>query len=144
MVGMTQPHLDLEPFEDLAAVFKGLAEPTRVAIMSLLFLQNEMCVCDIERVLGVTQSRSSRHLRYLANAGLVTAKRVGPWMHYRIAPNLDPARTAVLEALRTTLPEPVTKQLRTRLAAWRRAKKSADTCAVAPPDNTRSRKLSHA
>ena len=41
---MAQPHIDLAPFEDHAAVFKGLSEPTRVAIISLLLLQDEMCV----------------------------------------------------------------------------------------------------
>lgn len=141
---MPQTELDLHPFEVHAAVFKGLSEPTRVAIMSLLLLKDEMCVCDIEQVLGVTQSRSSRHLRYLANAGLVAPKRVGPWMHYRIAPNLDPARRAVVDALRTTLPGPAAKQLRARLAAWKRTKQTSDSCAVSPATNTRRRELSHA
>lgn len=141
---MTQPPLDLEPFEVHAAVFKGLSDPTRVAILSLLLLQDEMCVCDIEHVLGVTQSRSSRHLRYLANAGLVAAKRVGPWMHYRITPNLDPARRAVVEALRTTLPGPTTKRLRAQLSSWKRSKKAADACALTTPATARKREPSHA
>jgi ArsR family transcriptional regulator len=128
---VTQPLLDLAPFEDHAAVFKGLSDPTRVAILSLLLLQHEMCVCDIESVLGVTQSRCSRHLRYLANAGLVTAKRLGPWMHYRIASDVDPMRRAVIEALRTTLPGPSTTQLRERLSACRRRMETTKPC-VAP------------
>ena len=142
---MTSTHLDFDPLEGLATVFKGLSEPTRVAIMVLLLLQDEMCVCDIERVLGVTQSRSSRHLRYLANAGLVSAKRVGPWIHYRIASNLDPVRTAVVETLRTTLADPSTKQLRARLSQWRRTTGTAGTCAasVKSSNGAKRREVTH-
>ena len=65
-------------------------------------------------------------------------------MHYRIAPNLDPVRKAVIEALRTTLPAAMNKQLRSQLAAWKRQKKANDACAVAPSTATRIRELSHA
>jgi ArsR family transcriptional regulator, arsenate/arsenite/antimonite-responsive transcriptional repressor len=45
----------------------------------------ELCVCDIMGALGITQSKASRHLRYLFNAGLVTDRREGLWMYYRIS-----------------------------------------------------------
>jgi ArsR family transcriptional regulator len=127
---MPPTELDLEPLEDLASVFKGLSDPTRLAILGLLLLEEEMCVCDIENVLGITQSRSSRHLRYLANARLVSTKRVGPWVHYRITTRKDPARLAVIDTLRKTLHGPGMKGIEKRLAQWKRTKGSS--CAAAP------------
>ncbi len=65
--------------------FKALAEETRLQILWLLMSQEELCVCDIMRVLGITQSKASRHLRYLFHLGLVTDRRDGLWMNYRLA-----------------------------------------------------------
>jgi len=125
---------DVPALEDMAAVFKALSDPTRLAILTLLLHQEELCVCDIENVLGVTQSRSSRHLRYLLHAGLVTTKRVGPWSHYRITPKPDPDRAVVLDSLRATLLGKRDKQLKKRLAAWARQKTKNDNCAVNSAD----------
>lgn len=138
---MAQTQLDLEPLEDFATVFKGLSDSTRIAILTLLLLQEEMCVCDIENVLGITQSRSSRHLRYLAHARMVSTKRVGTWVHYRIAATQEPFRLAVLDSLRATLRGPGARQLRTRLAQWKRKKAKADACADTPESSLR--KVSH-
>ncbi|OGP71678.1 MAG: hypothetical protein A2Z73_03930 [Deltaproteobacteria bacterium RBG_13_60_28] len=68
-----------------ARVFKSLADETRLKILWLLMGQEELCVCDIMRTLGITQSKASRHLRYLFNVGLVTDRREGLWMNYRLA-----------------------------------------------------------
>jgi ArsR family transcriptional regulator len=47
--------------------------------------QEELCVCDIMMVLGITQSKASRHPRYLDHLGWVTDRREGWWMYYRLA-----------------------------------------------------------
>jgi ArsR family transcriptional regulator len=120
---------DLAPFDDLASVFKALSDPTRLAILVLLLEHDELCVCDIEKVLGITQSRSSRHLRYLLNAGLVSTKRVGQWAHYRVAPT-GPQRQAILQSLRNTLSPEDLRPLEDRLAAWKKLNHS--TCSVSP------------
>ena len=62
---------------DAARFFKFLADEARLKIIWLLFHQDELCVCDIMAVLDVTQSKASRHLRTLHNAGLVD---VGPFL----------------------------------------------------------------
>ena len=59
----------------LANLFKALADETRLRILALLTDCDELCVCDIEQVLSITQSKASRHLRYLANVGLVEGRR---------------------------------------------------------------------
>ena len=65
--------------------FKALADETRLRILHLLTLRKEMCVCDIVDILGIGQSKISRHLAYLRNAGLVANRKEGLWKHYSLA-----------------------------------------------------------
>ena len=88
---------------DLADVFKALAEETRLEILALLANHGELCVCDLQEVLGIIQSKTSRHLQYLKHAGLLTDRRAGLWVHYRIAAGLDPERKAIVAVLRRLL-----------------------------------------
>jgi ArsR family transcriptional regulator len=76
-------------------ILSALAEPTRLAAMKLLHDGREHCVCELMRELGVSQSRMSRHMAVLRNAGLVVDRRDAQWVRYRITPNL-PADIAVL------------------------------------------------
>lgn len=69
--------------ENLTSYFKGLAEEKRLRILNLLF-HGELCGCDIQFVLGATQSNVSRHLNYLKNAGLVADRRVANRVYYRL------------------------------------------------------------
>ncbi len=68
-----------------ARLFKSLADETRLKILWLLMAEEELCVCDIMGVLGITQSKTSRHLRYLYHLGWVTDRREGVWMNYRLS-----------------------------------------------------------
>ena len=69
----------------ISAIFKALADDTRLRILNLL-RQREICVCEIVDVLGLCQSKVSRHLATLKHAGLVTCRREGPWIYYSLAP----------------------------------------------------------
>ncbi len=66
-------------------LFKALADETRLRILALLGRQ-ELCVCQIVQTLDIGQSKASRHLAHLKNAGLVKDRRDGLWMHYSLAP----------------------------------------------------------
>src|SRR5665254_8576 len=68
---------------ELASMFKALGDETRLEMLALLVQRDELCVCRFEEALGITQSKASRHLRYLLNAGLVTDRRDAVWVHYR-------------------------------------------------------------
>jgi ArsR family transcriptional regulator len=82
---------------DLAQQFKALSEDIRLQILALMFRHGELCVCEIEHFLHVSQSKASRHLRYLLNAGLVEDRRDGLWVYYRPAdPTTDKRRTFLL------------------------------------------------
>lgn len=69
----------------LAQIFHALSDETRLRIVGCL-LTGEMCVCDLTGALGATQSRLSFHMKTLKDAGLVTDRREGRWIHYSMVP----------------------------------------------------------
>jgi ArsR family transcriptional regulator len=81
----------------LAGLFAALADPTRLRLLNLMN-GREVCVCYFVSLLGQSQPKISRHLAYLRRAGIVTARREGRWMHYRIVPPADPALASILKA----------------------------------------------
>ncbi len=64
-------------------IFKALAEESRLRILTLL-MQDEMCVCEIEECLKMTQSNVSRHLTALKNSGLLDSYKKAQWTYYKI------------------------------------------------------------
>jgi ArsR family transcriptional regulator, arsenate/arsenite/antimonite-responsive transcriptional repressor len=103
-----------------AEFFAVLADEARLKILWLLFNHRELCVCDFMEVLGITQSKASRHLRILYRAGLVTDRREGLWVHYTLR-RLDPGLGAAqLGALREHLASlPAAADLLEKLSVWR-------------------------
>jgi ArsR family transcriptional regulator, arsenate/arsenite/antimonite-responsive transcriptional repressor len=81
----------------LEALFKALADSTRLRILRLL-MAGEVCVCDIHDTLKIPQAKASRHLAYLRRAGLVATRREGLWVHYRLAIPGDPIIAAIQDA----------------------------------------------
>ncbi|MBN1585900.1 MAG: winged helix-turn-helix transcriptional regulator [Candidatus Omnitrophica bacterium] len=65
-------------------LFKAFADPTRLRILNLL-REGELCVCRLIEVLEIPQSRISRHMAYLRQAGLVELREEGTWNFYRLA-----------------------------------------------------------
>ena len=63
-------------------IFKALSDESRVRILHLLHQNQEMCISDLELVLEFTQTKTSRHLIYLKNAGLTQARKVDQWVFY--------------------------------------------------------------
>src|SRR4051812_23210410 len=70
----------------LAAAFKALADPARIAIINKLAGADEVCVCDLNDGLELSQPTVSHHLKKLRDAGLVTVERRGTWAYYRLVP----------------------------------------------------------
>ena len=68
---------------DLVKVFKALSDETRMRLLKLL-QHRELCVCEIMQALDMTQSRVSRNLGILKDAGLVKDRRDGLWVHYSL------------------------------------------------------------
>ena len=68
---------------DLARSFQALADDKRVRILELLG-EGERCVCDLAEAINITQPLLSFHLRALREAGLVSGRRKGRWVHYSL------------------------------------------------------------
>lgn len=84
---------------DLERFFQALGDKNRLRILNLMGDQ-EICVCYFVEVLDCPQPKISRHLAYLRRAGIVSARRDGKWMHYRIA---MPPHAGAAQILRETL-----------------------------------------
>ena len=111
----------------LSETFKALSEETRLRIITLLMENEELCVCDFVGALGETQSKISRHLRYLYHAGLVEDRREGLWMHYRISPDLAPEQRIIVAALAEAIGEEQKQELHEALDRWFAEKTAAGT-----------------
>jgi ArsR family transcriptional regulator len=73
----------LAMLRSLAALGQALSDETRLRILKLL-ARRELCVCELEVLLGMTQSRVSTNLAVLRNAGLVRDRRDGRWVFYSL------------------------------------------------------------
>lgn len=71
--------------DGLADSFKALGDPVRLRLFRLIASADEICVCHMSDALELPQSTVSRHLAVLRHAGLVSTRRDGKWMHYRIS-----------------------------------------------------------
>ena len=65
-------------------IFKACADESRIRILHLIFTNGEMCISDIEKILDFTQAKTSRHLIYLKNSGILTFRRYNHWVFYQI------------------------------------------------------------
>ncbi|MBW2543190.1 MAG: metalloregulator ArsR/SmtB family transcription factor [Deltaproteobacteria bacterium] len=106
----------------LSDVFKALSDETRLQMLGLLLEEGELCVCDFVDVLEITQSKASRHLRHLVNAGLLDDRRDGTWVHFRIAEKPESAQAHVIRLLPAVLDKRISPELFTRLADWQKSK----------------------
>jgi DNA-binding transcriptional ArsR family regulator len=69
--------------EKLLDALKALSDETRLRILNLLY-EKELCVCDIMETLRTSQAKTSRHLIYLKNAGLVKDRKYAQWVYYSL------------------------------------------------------------
>lgn len=100
---------------DIAFLFKALADPTRLRLINLMG-DAEVCVCFFVEVLKINQPKISRHLAYLRRAGVVSSRRDGKWIHYRLVEPPDVHAANIFREVRAGLGnEPAMKSDRDRL-----------------------------
>ena len=87
---------------NIELLFKALADRTRLRLINLVG-DTEVCVCFFVEVLKTNQPKISRHLAYLRRAGVVSARRDGKWIHYRIVEPPDPHAAKIFREVRTCL-----------------------------------------
>jgi len=115
---------------DLTIILGALADPTRLEMLALLLRHDELCVCDFVGTLGISQSKASRHLRYLWNARLLDDRRSGLWVYYRIAEELDADRAILVKAIGKVFEGRDLSELERKHAAWLKRKGKSMACAV--------------
>ena len=87
---------------NIELLFKALADRTRLRLINLIG-EDEVCVCFFVEVLHTNQPKVSRHLAYLRRAGVVSSRREGKWIHYRVIEPPDPHAANIFREVRTWL-----------------------------------------
>jgi len=77
----------------------SINDETRVKILNFININKEVCVCDIENAFNMIQSRVSRHLKILKEAGFLKVDRRGRWAYYSIRCPLDEFRQSILKEI---------------------------------------------
>ncbi|TAH24841.1 MAG: ArsR family transcriptional regulator [Cytophagales bacterium] len=80
-------------------LFNALNDEARIRIMNLIFHHQEMCISDLELILDFTQTKTSRHLGFLKNAGILKSKKVDQWVYYFLNPTFIDFVTQIMAFL---------------------------------------------
>lgn len=93
----TQPLSESDAAE-LAPIFKAIADPVRLRLLSLVASHGdgEACVCDLTAAFDLTPPTISHHLKVLREAGLLSSDRRGTWVYYRLNPAVLNRLSAIL------------------------------------------------
>lgn len=78
-----QERLETKPIDEAAGLFKALSDPTRMKIAYALTIE-ELCVCDVSSIIGVSVATASHHLRLLRDLGFATYRKEGKQAYYAI------------------------------------------------------------
>lgn len=70
--------------KNIEKIIKALADKNRLRIVCLLIKKQDLCVCEITDIIGLSQPTISSHLRLLENAGLIESNKDGLWVNYNI------------------------------------------------------------
>ena len=65
-------------------IFKSCSDESRLRILYLIFKNREMCISDLELILNFTQTKTSRHLIYLKNSGILSTRKQDQWVFYSL------------------------------------------------------------
>ncbi len=78
---MRLKHFNIDPG---AQIFLACSDTSRLRILNLILTNGEMCITDLEQILEFTQTKTSRHLLYLKNSGILTSRKINQWAFYQI------------------------------------------------------------
>ncbi len=83
-----------------AQIFLACSDTSRLRILNLIMNNGEMCITDLENILEFTQTKTSRHLIYLKNSGILTSRKFNQWMFYQIKDEVYDITQQLLQFLR--------------------------------------------
>lgn len=81
-------------------IFKACADESRLRILNLIFHNGAMCISDLEKILEFTQAKTSRHLIYLKNSGILTHRRYNHWVFYEMKEEVQEIINQIFQFLR--------------------------------------------
>ncbi len=84
----------------MSAQLKLIGDQTRLTILSFL-KEQELCVCDLVELIGMSQPAISQHLKKLKEAEIILERKVGTWVHFRLNQNLEPYIEEVIKKIPT-------------------------------------------
>ncbi|HCW08133.1 MAG TPA: transcriptional regulator [Cytophagales bacterium] len=94
---MRLKHFNIDPG---AQIFLACSDTARLRILNLIMTHGEMCITDLENILEFTQTKTSRHLIYLKNSGILTSRKFNQWMFYQIKDEVFEIMTQIFQFLR--------------------------------------------
>ncbi|WP_437348561.1 ArsR/SmtB family transcription factor [Paenibacillus humicus] len=83
-VNRVREKLSKNDFQDMAQIFKVLADHTRLKVAYALCDEDELCVCDVANIIGSTMATASHHLRLLRNMGIANYRKEGKLVFYSL------------------------------------------------------------
>lgn len=142
MSNLPRRHTEIASFDAVLNALEAAGETTRLRLLALL-AEAEITVSELVAILGQSQPRVSRHLKLLAEAGLIERHREGAWAFFNLAPNGAPAALARQILSRIDPADPVLTADRLRLTEIRqtRAEQAARYFAEQAADWDRIRSL---
>ncbi len=114
--------------ENVLVVLKALSDETRLRILKLLE-RGELCVCDIVAALGTAQPKVSFHLNALKDAGLISDRKEGRWIHYSLDGSDIFRRFIVLSVLERTSDDMSSEDMN-RLTEFMQKKEGKQLCHI--------------
>ncbi len=93
----------MENLKNMVKTIKALADEGRLRIILLLMERDNLCVCEIKEVIGLSQPTISIHLKSLQNAGLIESKKEGLWVNYCIRKEMKGEIKKIVEGIKNSL-----------------------------------------
>ena len=103
---MKKPRTTTPGLDQSTRTLKAFADPVRLRLLNLLADDREVCVCHLHEALELPQPTVSRHLAYLRKTGLVTGRKEGLWVHYKLARSKSGLGRILLGCLGSCLGDP--------------------------------------
>src|ERR1700761_1136745 len=92
--------------DESTETLKAFADPVRLRLLNLLSEDREICVCHLHEALELPQPTVSRHLAYLRKGGIVSGRKEGLWVHYRLARSRSGLNRILIGCLGSCLGDP--------------------------------------
>ena len=95
----------MDEFNEIIKILKALSDENRVRILSLLNKRQNICVCEIREIIGLSQPTISSHLKVLENAGLIENSKEGKWINYKLNSYLGAEKRKILNQILSAIDE---------------------------------------